>query len=86
MREGGRGGERRMREPGHRETFDFQFFDTVRLEQLREKEVRHWQWMQQAKARRKSKGAQGASAKDGDDPDFDAGDRLDEDEVGGGEP
>ena len=25
-----------VREPGHRETFDFQFFDTVRLEQLRE--------------------------------------------------
>ena len=48
VREGGRGGERRVREPGYRETFDFQFFDTVRLEQLREKEVRHWQWMQQA--------------------------------------
>ena len=88
VREGGRGGERRPRaEPGQRETFDFQFFDTVRLEQLREKEVRHWQWSQQAKARRKSKGSKSKGGEEeagGDDPDFDAGDKGEEEEAGGG--
>ena len=45
-------GDRRARgEPGRRETFDFQFFDTIRLEELNCKEVRHWHWAQQAKAR-----------------------------------
>ena len=35
VREGGRGGERRPRtEPGQREAFDFQFFDTARPKPL----------------------------------------------------
>ena len=68
------------RGPKQAQLFDFQFFDTARLEKLRQIELRHWEWKQERKDEQRARRRR-SSAGGGDDDDDGNGD--DDDESGG---
>ena len=70
------------RGPKQSQLFDFQFFDTVRLEQLRQIELKHWEWKQERKDEQRARRRRSSLGDDDDD----GGGGGDDDDEGGGPP